>query len=79
MKTMVVEGKIPICVANSLIQPEQGWVIPLVAPSEFPVMKIYLFELTRVKITAKLPHKADFEVPIILVCFWVNKREIPQD
>jgi hypothetical protein len=79
MKTMVVEGKIPICVAKSSIQSEQGWLIPIVAPSEFPIMKIYLFVLTKVEITTKLPHKADVEVPIILVRWWVNKVEIPQD
>jgi hypothetical protein len=46
---MGVKGEILICVADSPIKPDQGWVIPLIALSTIPILEIYLFEFVGVK------------------------------
>jgi hypothetical protein len=50
---MGVKGEIPICVAESPVKPDQGWVVPLISLSTIPILEIYLFEFAGVKSSRK--------------------------
>lgn len=49
MQHRCVESYVPIRVAKKGVQLAQSWVVPLIAPSKAPILKVDFLELTRLQ------------------------------
>jgi hypothetical protein len=44
MKGVIREGDVPIFTAKESVKLAKGWILLLITPSEFMILKMYLFE-----------------------------------
>ena len=79
MEDVIREGDVPFFIAKEAIKLAQGWVLPLVAPSEFTILKVDFLELTRVEGVSESNDPASIGVSTILIIFFVNLVKVSID
>jgi hypothetical protein len=75
---MRTKAKVPFVVAKESIKLAKSWIVPLVAPSEPPILKLDLVKLARLESGAEVIDSALIDIYIVLVSSSLNLVEIPE-
>jgi hypothetical protein len=75
---MRIKAKVPFVVAIESIKLAKSWIVPLVAPSEPPILKVDLVKLARLEGGAEAVDSAPIDIYIVLVPSSPNLVEIPE-
>jgi hypothetical protein len=79
MKDVSREVYVPILIAKEGVELAHGGIILLVAPSELPILEMYLFEVAQVKSVTELGHPSAIRIRSILVTRPVNLVEVARN
>ena len=66
MEHVVVEGGVPVRIAKEGVKLAQGWVCPLVAPGEPPILEVDFFKLTTIESCTEPVDLTGVNVPLFL-------------
>jgi hypothetical protein len=76
---VVGEGDVPLLIAKESVKLAHGWVLLFICPSEFPILEMYLFEVTSMKSIPKSNYPATVGVGSIFVPSTVYLIEVTRD
>ena len=77
MEHVVVEGGVPLGIAKERVKLAQGWVCPLVAPGEPPILEVDFFKLTTIESCTEPVDSTGVNVPLVFIPCPINLVEIP--
>lgn len=64
---MCAKFEVPILIVEERVELAHSWIVSLVAPSKFPVLKVYLFKFTRIEGIAETDNSAPINICTVFV------------
>lgn len=76
MQDVILELDVPGLIAEHSIQPDQRWILSLVAPRELRILEVDFLKLALVESAAELCHPPTICVALILIACPVNEVDV---
>ena len=73
---MGVEGHIPLRIIEEGVELAKSWVVPLITPSEAPILQVNFFKLTRLQCNPEPIDPTPVKISLVSVSCAVNLVEI---